>query len=81
MIATTATEALCMMNRSVGCSAGELQSLTHKNLPLALFPETGDLGYPAWERSKTSPAPLMRASIQPGLGIVRFTEKPGRTAD
>ena len=51
-----------------------LPSLSHKNLPLAMFLETSDLGYPAWSGSKTEKAndeDIIRAL---GLGIVRFNE-------
>ena len=52
----------------------KMPSLSHKNLPLAMFLETSDLGYPAWSGSKTEKAndeDIIRAL---GLGIVRFNE-------
>ena len=51
-------------------------SLTHKNLPLAIFLETSDLGYPAWSGNtsqKVSDADIISSL---GLGIVRFTDAP-----
>ena len=42
------------MNNQVrgGMLRKKLTSLTHKNLPLAMFLETSDLGYPAWGGGK-----------------------------
>ncbi len=51
-------------------------SLSHKNLPLAMFLEVGDLGYPAWGGSTTKPASNADIKSSLGLGIVRFTEQP-----
>lgn len=76
MIATTATEAAMYDEQVSGLLRRRMQSLTHKNLPLAMFLETGDLGYPAWGGSKTSAASNADIKSSLGLGIVRFTEKP-----
>ncbi len=54
MIATTATEAALYDEQTSGLLRRRMVSLTHKNLPLAMFLEVGDLGYPAWGGSKTS---------------------------
>ncbi len=56
MIATTATEAAMYGEVVSGLLRRRMVSLSHKNLPLAMFLEVGDLGYPAWGGSKTSAA-------------------------
>lgn len=76
MIATTAMEAAMYDEQVSGLLRRRMQSLTHKNLPLAMFLETGDLGYPAWGGSKSSAASNADIKSSLGLGIVRFTEKP-----
>lgn len=76
IIATTATEAAMYDEQVSGLLRSRMQSLTHKNLPLAMFLETGDLGYPAWGGSKSSAASNADIKSSLGLGIVRFTEKP-----
>lgn len=76
MFATTATEAALYDEVTSGLLRKRMQSLTHKNLPLAMFLEVSDLGYPAWGGSKTSAASNADIKSSLGLGIVRFTEKP-----
>ncbi|WP_166083230.1 hypothetical protein [Erysipelothrix anatis] len=76
MIATTATEAAMYDEVVSGLLRRRMVSLTHKNLPLAMFLEVSDLGYPAWGGSKTSAASNADIKSSLGLGIVRFTEKP-----
>lgn len=76
MFATTATEAAMYDEQVSGLLRSRMQSLTHKNLPLAMFLEVSDLGYPAWGGSKTSAASDADIKSSLGLGIVRFTEKP-----
>ena len=50
--AFTATEAAMYNQVRGGMLRKKLTSLTHKNLPLAMFLETADLGYPAWGGGK-----------------------------
>ena len=50
--AFTATEAAMYNQVRGGMLRKKLTSLTHKNLPLAMFLETSDLGYPAWGGGK-----------------------------
>jgi hypothetical protein len=76
MFATTATEAALYDEQTSGLLRKRMVSLTHKNLPLAMFLETSDLGYPAWGGSKSSAASNADIKSSLGLGIVRFTEKP-----
>jgi hypothetical protein len=75
MIATTATEAALYDEQTSGLLRRRMVSLTHKNLPLAMFLEVSDLGYPAWGGSKTSAATNADIKSSLGLGIVRFKEK------
>ncbi|WP_312354729.1 hypothetical protein [Aminipila sp.] len=76
MFATTATEAALYDEQTSGLLRRRMVSLTHKNLPLAMFLEVGDLGYPAWGGSKISAASNADIRSSLGLGIVRFTESP-----
>lgn len=72
--AFTATEAAKYNQLRGGMIRKKMPSLSHKNLPLAMFLEISDLGYPAWRGSRTEKAgdeDIIRAL---GLGIVRFNE-------
>lgn len=75
MIATTATEA-ALYDETVG---GQLRywmgTLTAKNLPLAMFLETADLGYPAWSGTRNGKVSNADIKSSLGLGIVRFKEQ------
>ncbi len=75
MIATTATEAALYDQQTNGLLRYWMKSLTHKNLPLAMFLETADLGYPAWNGSRTDVVSDSDIISSLGLGIVRFTDK------
>lgn len=74
MIATTATEAALYDRQLGGGLRSKMVSLTHKNLPLAIFLEVSDLGYPAWSGSTTTAASDSNIISSLGLGIVRFSE-------
>ena len=76
MIATTATEAAMYDEQVNGLLRRRMVSLTHKNLPLSMFLEVADLGYPAWSGSTTTPASDSDIKVSLGLGIVRFNEEP-----
>ena len=56
MVLTTATEAAIYDEQVSGLLRRRMASLTHKNLPLAMFLEVSDLGYPAWGGSTTKTA-------------------------
>lgn len=73
MVATTATEAALYDEKTGGLLRSKMGFLSHKNLPLAMFLEVSDLGYPAWSGSKTSMASNADIKSSLGLGIVRFT--------
>lgn len=74
--AMTATEAALYNQMSGGTLRNKLPSLTHQNLPLSLFLEVADLGYPAWSGTtggKVSDSDIMSAL---GIGIVSYKEVP-----
>jgi len=71
----TATEAALYDQTVNGGLRNWMGSLTHKNLPLALFLETSDLGYPAWSGSRTTHASNADIISSLGIGIVRFNEE------
>ncbi len=77
--AFTATEAALYDLLSGGSLRSKLPSVAFQNLPLALFLEYSDLGFPAWgggRRGIQSNADIINAL---GVGIVWFeeTEEPG----
>ena len=75
----TATEAALYDQTVNGNLRTWMGSLTHKNLPLALFLETSDMGYPAWSGSTTQKVSNSGIISSLGIGIVRFTEQPEET--
>lgn len=75
MIATTATEAAMYDEQVNGLLRRRMVSLSHKNLPLAMFLETPDLGYPAWNGSTTQAIADTQIISSLGLGIVRFKDE------
>lgn len=54
----------------------KMVSLTHKNLPLAMFLERAELGYPAWTGTTTKTVSNDTIINYLGLGVVHFTEEP-----
>ncbi len=73
-IVMTATEAALYDQQVGGGLRNKMGALTHKNLPLALFLETPDLGYPAWGGSHSRLVSNADIISSLGIGIVRFTE-------
>ncbi|EGD45791.1 hypothetical protein Cpap_0158 [Ruminiclostridium papyrosolvens DSM 2782] len=73
-MAMTATEAALYNQRLGGELRKRMVSLSNKNLPLAMFLEVPDLGYPAWSGSTTAPASDEDIISSLGLGIVKFKE-------
>ena len=70
----TATEAALYDQIVNGDLRKKLGTLTHKNLPLAIFLEEADLGYAAWSGSRTEKASNGDIISSLGIGIVRFNE-------
>lgn len=73
-VAFTATEAAKYNQRVGGMLRKKMPSLSHKNLPLAMFLETSDLGFPAWGGARTQKVSDEEIISSLGLGIVRFNE-------
>ena len=74
--AMTATEAALYDQKVNGDLRSKMGSLTHKNLPLAIFLEEADLGYPAWSGPTNKNVSNSDIKSSLGLGIVRFEEQP-----
>ena len=70
--AMTATEAALYNQLSEGGLRQKMTSLTHQNLPLALFLEKADLGYPAWTGSTTERVNDTQILSALGIGIVNY---------
>ncbi len=75
-ITTTATEAALYDEKTAGLLRYRMIDLTHKNLPLSMFLERADLGYPAWTGSTGSRVNNAVIRLSLGLGIVSFTDRP-----
>lgn len=74
--AMTATEAALYNQLSGGNLRRKMTSLTHQNLPLSIFLETSDLGYPAWTGTtseKVSDEEILSAL---GIGIIGYKDVP-----
>lgn len=76
MYAMTAHEAALYDNQAGGTLRMTMTSLTHKNLPLAMYLEYSDLGFAAYSgaTNKTCSNDTIIAYL--GMGIVRFEEQP-----
>lgn len=74
MIAATATEAALYDEQLNGGFRAIFPNVAFQNLPLALFLETADLGYPAWSGPVTGVRTNHEIKTTLGLGIVRFKE-------
>lgn len=72
----TATEAGLYDQKAGGSLRKTMTSLTHKNLPLAMFLEFSDLGISAWGGSTTSTQNNSDIISTLGVGIVWFDEAP-----
>ncbi|MFG6321871.1 MAG: hypothetical protein K1W41_10100 [Lachnospiraceae bacterium] len=73
--AMTATEAALYDRLLGGTMQRKMPSLSHKNLPLSIFLETSDLGFPAWSGSRTERVTNESIIEALGVGIVRFNEQ------
>lgn len=73
--AMTATEAALYDQKVNGALLSKMGFLTHQNLPLAMFLEKADLGYPAYSGSVTGIKSNSVIISQLGLGSVRFKEQ------
>ena len=73
-LAMTATEAALYDQMTSGALMSKLGLLTHQNLPLAMFLERADLGYPAYSGTMSGIKTNSAILAQLGLGSVRFKE-------
>ena len=72
--AMTATEAALLNQKSGNNLRSKMASLTSQNLPLAMFLETADLGFPAWSGGTSGKQTDQNIIAALGLGIIRFSE-------
>lgn len=73
-MAMTAHEAALYDEELGGGLRSYMVSLSHKNLPLALFLQTSDLSFPAWDGPSDEPVTNEEIEDYLGIGIVRFGE-------
>lgn len=72
--AMTATEAAMLNQRVNNDLRRKMVSLTSQNLPLAMFLETADLGFPAWSGSASTKQADQDIISSLGVGIIRFSD-------
>lgn len=72
--AMTAMEAALYDEMTNGAVRSRLPTVGFQNLPLAMFLETADLGYPAWDGPKTGVRSNQEIKSALGLGVIRFKE-------
>ena len=73
-MAMTATEAALYDQKLSGGLRSKMVSLSHQNLPLSMFLQKADMGYPAYTGSTTKAQSDTTIINQLGLGIVKFTD-------
>lgn len=71
-VAFTATEAALFDEITGGSVRSVLPTVAFQNLPLSMFLEVSDLGYPAWNGPKSGVRSNQEVKSSLGLGIVRF---------
>ncbi|HEX3018006.1 MAG TPA: hypothetical protein VHP31_09160 [Caproicibacter sp.] len=72
--AMTATEAALYDEALSGGLRSKMVSLTHQQLPLSMYLEHADLGYPAFHGNKSSRQSDSTIIAQLGLGVVKFKD-------
>ncbi len=75
-VAMTAHEAALYDQQLSGGLRSKMGFLTHQNLPLAMFLETPDLGFPAFGGPATDLQPNSTILSSLGLGTVTYTKPP-----
>ena len=78
MMAMTAHEAALYDNQAGGSLRKTMTSLTHKNLPLAMFLEYADMGFPAYTGATNKTCSNDTIITYLGMGIVWFTDPPAQ---
>lgn len=81
MYCMTATEAALYDQLVNGGLRAKMLSLTHKNLPLSIFLDYSDLGFPAWDGPTTLKVSNSEIISSLGLGIVKYKEEPELSGD
>ena len=76
LIAATATEAALYDELTSGAVRAVLPTVAFQNLPLSMFLEVPDLGYPAWGGATSGVRSNIEIKSSLGLGVVRFNEAP-----
>ena len=74
--AMTATEAALYNQLTGGALVANLPNVIQRNLPLAIFLETADLGFPAWTGPTNERIPDAQIIAALGIGIVSYRELP-----
>lgn len=74
--AMTATEAALYNQLTGGALVSRLPNVIQRNLPLAIFLETADLGFPAWTGPTNERIPDEQIIAALGIGIVSYRELP-----
>lgn len=74
LIAATATEAALYDELTSGAVRAVLPTVAFQNLPLSMFLEVPDLGYPAWGGATSGVRSNIEIKSSLGLGVVRFNE-------
>lgn len=74
--AMTSTEAALYDKALGGGLRRKMISLTHQNLPLSMYLDVSDMGYPAYEGSTSRPKSDSTIINELGLGIVKFKDNP-----
>lgn len=80
-LAMTATEAALYDEQTSGAVRSRLPTVAFQNLPLAMFLEVADLGYPAWGGPTSGIRSNHEVKTALGLGVVRFNEAPPEMPD
>lgn len=70
--AMTATEAALYDQKLSGGLRAKMKDLSHKNLPLSMFLQKADLGYPAYTGGRTSAQSNSTIIASLGLGVVKY---------
>lgn len=77
----TATQAALYDQLANGGLRSKMASLSHQNLPLAMYLEYNDFGISAWSGSTSGHQSNANIINYLGVGIVRFTEIPSQEID
>lgn len=79
--AMSATEAAYYSPKTSGDLRAKFFNVLFKNVPLAMFLETPDLGFPAWKGSKNQNVSEAEVISSLGLGIIHFDKKESETPE